>query len=41
MRIAILSRNKHLYSTHRLIEAGEARGHEMHVLDPLRCYMNI
>ena len=26
MRIAILSRNKHLYSTRRLIEAGEARG---------------
>jgi len=41
MRIAILSRNKHLYSTRRLIEAGEERGHEMHVLDPLRCYMNI
>ncbi|MCH8501360.1 MAG: 30S ribosomal protein S6--L-glutamate ligase [Aliidiomarina sp.] len=41
MRIAILSRNKHLYSTRRLIEVGEERGHEMHVLDPLRCYMNI
>lgn len=41
MRIAIISRNKNLYSTRRLIEAGEAKGHEMHVLDPLRCYMNI
>ncbi len=41
MRIAILSRNKNLYSTRRLIEAAEARGHEVHVLDVLRCYMNI
>lgn len=41
MRIAILSRNPRLYSTKRLVEAGEAAGHEMHVLDPLRCYMNI
>lgn len=41
MRIGIISRNKNLYSTRRLIEAGEAKGHEMHVLDPLRCYMNI
>lgn len=41
MRIAIISRNKNLYSTRRLIEAGQSRDHEMHVLDPLRCYMNI
>jgi len=41
MRIAILSRNRNLYSTRRLIEAAEARGHEIAVLDPLRCYMNI
>lgn len=41
MRIAILSRNRNLYSTRRLIEAAEARGHEVTVLDPLRCYMNI
>ncbi|RUO26467.1 30S ribosomal protein S6--L-glutamate ligase [Aliidiomarina minuta] len=41
MRIGILSRNKNLYSTRRLIEAGESQGHEMIVLDPLRCYMNI
>ncbi|RUO78473.1 30S ribosomal protein S6--L-glutamate ligase [Pseudidiomarina taiwanensis] len=41
MRIAILSRNPRLYSTKRLVEAGEEKGHEMHVLDPLRCYMNI
>ncbi|MEL6605784.1 MAG: 30S ribosomal protein S6--L-glutamate ligase [Cyanobacteria bacterium J06614_10] len=41
MKIAILSRNSSLYSTHRLKEAGEARGHEMLVIDYLRCYMNI
>ena len=41
MKIAILSRNKKLYSTRRLIEAAESRGHEVYVLDVLRCYMNI
>ncbi|MDT8311715.1 MAG: 30S ribosomal protein S6--L-glutamate ligase [Methylophaga sp.] len=41
MKIGILSRNAKLYSTQRLIEAAEARGHEVHVLDVLRCYMNI
>jgi ribosomal protein S6--L-glutamate ligase len=41
MKIAILSRNKKLYSTRRLIEAAESRGHEVHVFDVLRCYMNI
>lgn len=41
MKIAILSRNAELYSTRRLIEAAEARGHEVHVIDVLRCYMNI
>ncbi len=41
MRIAILSRKATLYSTHRLKEAGEQRGHEMRVVDYLRCYMNI
>jgi ribosomal protein S6--L-glutamate ligase len=41
LKIAILSRNRELYSTRRLIEAAEAAGHEVHVLDPLRCYMNI
>ena len=41
MQIAIMSRNKNLYSTRRLIEAGKARGHEVMVVDPLRCYMNI
>ncbi len=41
MKIAVLSRNKNLYSTRRLVESGEARGHEVHVIDALRCYMKI
>lgn len=41
MKIVILSRNPKLYSTRRLVEAAEANGHEVHVLDVLRCYMNI
>lgn len=41
MKIAILSRNPKLYSTSRLVEAAESRGHEVKVLDVLRCYMNI
>jgi ribosomal protein S6--L-glutamate ligase len=41
MKIAILSRNRRLYSTRRLVEAGEKRGHEMHVIDILKCYMDI
>jgi ribosomal protein S6--L-glutamate ligase len=41
MKLAILSRNPRLYSTRRLLEAAEARGHETHVIDYLRCYMNI
>jgi ribosomal protein S6--L-glutamate ligase len=41
MKIAVLSRNKNLYSTKRLIEAGKNRGHEMVVINHKRCYMNI
>jgi ribosomal protein S6--L-glutamate ligase len=41
MKIAVLSRNRKLYSTKRLIEAAENRGHEVRVIDVLRCYMNI
>ena len=41
MKIAILSRNKKLYSTSRLIEACEQRGHEPLVLDVLRSYMEV
>ncbi|MDP1558536.1 MAG: 30S ribosomal protein S6--L-glutamate ligase [Nitrosomonas sp.] len=41
MKIAILSRNPRLYSTRRLVEAATKQGHEVKVLDVLRCYMNI
>lgn len=41
MKIALLSRNRNLYSTRRIIEAAEQRGHEIKVIDVLRCYMNI
>ncbi len=41
MKIGILSRRASLYSTSRLREAAEARGHEVQVVDYLRCYMNI
>ena len=41
MKIGILSRNKKLDSTRRLVEAGEALGHEMIVIDTLKCYMDI
>ena len=37
MKIVILSRNSKLYSTRRLVEAGEKRGHEMLVLDHQKC----
>jgi ribosomal protein S6--L-glutamate ligase len=37
LRIAILSRNRKLYSTRRLVEAARAQGHEAQVLDTLRC----
>lgn len=41
MKFAILSQKASLYSTRRLKEAGEAAGHEIKVIDYLRCYMNI
>ncbi len=41
MKIAILSRDSKLYSTHRLYEAAVKRGHEVYVIDYLRCYINI
>jgi ribosomal protein S6--L-glutamate ligase len=41
MKIAILSRNKKLYSTSRLVEAAEGLGHEVRVVDTLHCYMDI
>jgi len=41
LKLAILSRKSSLYSTRRLKEAALARGHEVRVVDYLRCYMNI
>ncbi|MGB5245023.1 MAG: 30S ribosomal protein S6--L-glutamate ligase [Woeseia sp.] len=41
MKIGVLSTNRNLYSTKRLIEAGEERGHVMRVINHRRCYMNI
>lgn len=41
MKIGILSRNPKIYSTHRLVKAAIARGHQVKVINPLRCYMNI
>ncbi|MCE8013744.1 30S ribosomal protein S6--L-glutamate ligase [Billgrantia desiderata] len=41
MHIALLSRNRNLYSTRRLVEAAEQRGHKVRVIDTLRCYMSI
>ncbi|MDX5427397.1 MAG: 30S ribosomal protein S6--L-glutamate ligase [Bacteroidota bacterium] len=39
MKIAILSANKDLYSTRRLVEATEKRGHEPVVINPAKCYV--
>lgn len=41
MKLAILSRNTRLHSTARLVAAARQRGHQVRVLDPLRCYMRI
>jgi len=41
LKIAILSRNQNLYSTRRLVEAAQFRGHSVQVIDYSRCYMNI
>lgn len=41
MRIVVLSRKASLYSTGRLVEAAKQRGHDVSVIDYLRCYMNI
>ncbi|MEJ6791303.1 MAG: 30S ribosomal protein S6--L-glutamate ligase [Lacinutrix sp.] len=37
MKIIILSRNYHLYSTKRIVEAAKKRKHEVEVIDPLMC----
>lgn len=37
MNIVILSRNANLYSTKRLVEEAEGRGHIVEIIDPLKC----
>lgn len=37
MNLKILSRNPKLYSTQRLVEAAEKRGHKAEIIDPLKC----
>jgi len=37
MNICVLSRNENLYSTKRLVEEAEKRGHEVYVIDYLDC----
>lgn len=41
MKLGILSRSKKIYSTRRLVEAAEKRGHDVKVVNVLKCYMNI
>ena len=41
MRVYILSRNKELYSTKRLVEAAQAKGWEVRVIDYLKCSIEI
>ncbi|MDD2450155.1 MAG: 30S ribosomal protein S6--L-glutamate ligase [Sulfurimonas sp.] len=41
MRIYILSRNKNLYSTKRLVEAATQKGWEVRVIDYLKCSIEI
>lgn len=39
MKIAILSRKRSLYSTRRLKEEAERAGHEVAIIDPLKCVL--
>jgi ribosomal protein S6--L-glutamate ligase len=41
VKIAILSRDGTLYSCKRLRDAAAKRGHQVDILDPMSCYMNI
>jgi ribosomal protein S6--L-glutamate ligase len=41
MKIAILATNPKLYSHQRLIAAGQEAGHDIKVINPLYCYMNV
>jgi len=41
MKILMMARNPNLYSHKRLVEAAQARGHAIDVIDTLQVYMNI
>ncbi|MBZ6377256.1 30S ribosomal protein S6--L-glutamate ligase [Pacificimonas flava] len=41
MKLLMLARNPRLYSHKRLVEAAEARGHTLDIVNTLRVYMNI
>ncbi len=41
MKIVVLSRNGNLYSTKRIVEAAKKRGHEVRVIDHLKCVLVI
>src|SRR5450631_4221472 len=41
MKLVILSRGKNIYSTKRLVEAAESRGHEVLILDHMKCVLGI
>ncbi len=41
LRVALLTREPDNYSSRRLIEAGEARGHVVEAINTSRCYMKI
>ncbi len=41
MKIAVLSRGPGLYSTQRIVQSGQHRGHQMLVVDHMRCDLRI
>lgn len=41
MKLALMCRNANLYSHRRLVEAAQTQGHDIDVIDHLRCYINI
>ena len=41
LRIALLTKEPNNYSSRRLVEVGEARGHVVEAIDTTRCYMKI
>ncbi len=41
MKLALMCKNETLYSHTRLVEAAQKRGHDIDVIDHMRCYINI